>query len=115
MGHWVVCLYAFLATWATMTSAQINICKLRFLFVCWKYLILPVVVMDEGNSQAKQGLDSALKYLDSESSAAINAKSEVYVEKDRQQKTLQDGRTVLIFSQKCIPIVSVWTVGHNDR
>ena len=71
--------------------------------------------MDEGNSQAKQGLDSALKYLDSESSAAINAKSEVYVEKDRQQKTLQDGRTVLFFSQKYIPIVSVWTVGHNDR
>ena len=48
--------------------------------------------MDQGNSQAKQGLDSALKYLESESPAAVSGKSEVYVEKDGHPKMLEDGR-----------------------
>ena len=52
--------------------------------------------MDEGNSQAKQGLDSALKYLESESPAAVNSKSEVYVEKDGHRQMLGDGRAILI-------------------
>ena len=98
MGYWVVCISAILAFWATMTSAQTNICKLGFRFYLFstKNLILPVVVMDEGNSQAKQGLDSALKYLESESPAAVNSKSEIHLKKDRHHQLLEDGRAVLI-------------------
>ena len=59
-------------------------------------MILSVVVMDEGNSQAKQGLDSALKYLESESPSAVNSKSEIYLKKDRHHQLLEDGRTDLV-------------------
>ena len=38
MGNWVVCMSAILVFWVTMTSAQMNICKLRlrFLFIFYE-------------------------------------------------------------------------------
>ena len=95
MGYWVVCISAILACWATLTSAQINICKLR-LRLREKYFVLSVVVMDEENNQAKEGLDSALKYLESESPSAINAKSEIYVKNGMDHQIVEDGGIVLI-------------------
>ena len=47
--------------------------------------------MDEGNSQANQGLDSAMKYLESESPSAVNAKSEIYLKKGMHPQILEDG------------------------
>ena len=99
MGAWVVLVYisAILAFWATLASAQMNICKLRLRFVFpLKHLIFSVVVMDEGNSQAKQGLDSALKYLESENPAAVNSKSEIYLKTNLHHQIAADGRLVLI-------------------
>ena len=52
--------------------------------------------MEEGNSQAKQGLDSALKYFESESPAAVNSKSEIYLKKNMHPQIVEEGRVVLI-------------------
>ena len=52
--------------------------------------------MDEGNSQAKQGLDSALKYLESENPSAVNSKSEIYLKENLHHQIAADGRLVLI-------------------
>ena len=48
--------------------------------------------MDEGNSVAKQGLDSAMKYLESESPAAVNSKSEISLKNNKHQQILEEGR-----------------------
>ena len=55
--------------------------------------------MDEGNSQAKQGLDSALKYLESENPAAVNSKSEIFLKKNMHHQIAEAGRLDLIFSK----------------
>ena len=52
--------------------------------------------MDEGNSRAKQGLDSALIYAESDSSAAVTGVSQIYLKKNMPQDNLQAGRTAFL-------------------
>ena len=73
--------------------------------------------MDEGNSRAKQGLDSALIYSESDSSAAVTGVSQIYLKKNTPQDNLQAGRTpgqLSWFSKHIFRMIELLVCGQLD-
>ena len=93
MRQRILSISLLLTAWAEIAASQVNFCKL-FQSDLASTLYSQVVVVDEDNSGARDSVEAALKYLESNDLASVNNNSEILLTPGRPDKSLLDGKKV---------------------